>query len=124
MLSRQGAHGLEEVPLRIVALVGGGADVGRVGVAALGEARESPREQARSRGHCWFETGEAGGEVLAENAFSRRLTVMMLVDQANVVAQHGRTGRQTDTNALDRYRVGWASYLYVYNPQAGRQAGW
>ena len=91
----------------------------------LWERPESPLVNKLGRAAIvWFETGEAGGEVLAENAFSRRLTVMMLVDQANVVAQHGRTGRQTDTNALDRYRVGWASYLYVYNPQAGRQAGW
>ena len=51
MLCRQGSHGLEEVLLRIVALVGGRADIGRVGVAALRETGEAPREQARSHGH-------------------------------------------------------------------------
>lgn len=51
MLGRQRPHGLEEVPLRIVSLFGGRADAGRVGVAALREGGEAPREQARSRGH-------------------------------------------------------------------------
>lgn len=51
VLGRERAHGLEEVALRVIALLGGGADVGRVRVGALRESRETPGEEGWSHGH-------------------------------------------------------------------------
>ena len=51
VLGRQRAHGLEEVALGVVALLGGGGDARRVGVGALREAREAAREERRAHRH-------------------------------------------------------------------------
>ena len=51
MLGRKWAHRLEEVVLRITALVGGGADVRRVRIGALRQPRQAPGEERRSRVH-------------------------------------------------------------------------
>jgi len=51
MLDGQRAHRFQEVPLGIVSLLGGRADVRGVRIGALGEGGEAPCEQARSRGH-------------------------------------------------------------------------
>lgn len=62
MLRGQSAHGLEEIPLRIVALLCRGADVWRGGIDTLGERREASCEEAWSAGHGGLEIcGCVGG---------------------------------------------------------------
>ncbi len=50
VLGRERAHGLEEVALGVVALLGGRRHAGRVGVGALRQPREAAREEGRA--HC------------------------------------------------------------------------
>ena len=111
MLGRQGPHGLEEVPLRIVALVGGGGDAGGIGVAALGEARESPREQARSRSHGLNLVVNLVRKCRGNARGSGRF--FWLVKQPNVVSGKWHTQTQ-DTIRMHSVSRGLGLFIYMY----------